>query len=295
MAITPSLKSYSVCFLIIFLSFEVHAQSNFLYPPGFSQFFNYQSFINPSATGKDNKLSLLAGERLNAGYFSRIRTFFATGEYARKKDEGSGHGFGLSFMNHKEGSLFSFNRMYVQYAYHLSVSENWKISGGISLGLLNLSVDPTPTSQGVSSFAPDGSVGFLFYRDKEQIGVSSSQILDRSIELLSQPLPIKRYYRFLYSRKIKLAPRTTFTPWLFYTRKKERAELDIHGSFLIEDLIFAGLSYQLQRGTVYFLGVRDFSFLGGLTDLTVSYSVPWPSTNLGNIQTVEIVMAYKLK
>ncbi|MBO9701392.1 MAG: PorP/SprF family type IX secretion system membrane protein [Sporocytophaga sp.] len=295
MAIIPSLKSCPVCFLIILLSLVSHAQNNFLYPPVFSQFFNYQSLVNPSATGRYDKLSMLAGERLNAGYFSRIRTFLAIGEYARKKDEGSGHGFGLIFMNHKEGSLFSFNRMYAQYAYHLALSENWKISGGVSLGLLNLSVDPTPTSQGVSSYAPDGSIGFLFYRDKEQIGVSSSQIFNRSIELLSQPLPIKRYYKFLYSRKMELTPHTSFTPWFFYTMKKERSELDITGSFLIDDLFFLGLSYQLQRGTVYFLGIRDFSFLEGLTDLTVSYSLPWPSINLGNIQTFEIVLAYKLK
>ncbi|WP_028978307.1 PorP/SprF family type IX secretion system membrane protein [Sporocytophaga myxococcoides] len=294
MWVVSPFKKYSITILVLILSVDLNAQNNFLYPIPFSQYFNYQSFINPAATALDNKAALRLGERLNAAPFNRIRTFFAIGEFSLKNDAGAGHGIGLSIMSHKEGPLFSINRVYAQYAYHLNISEEWKFSSGASFGYLNFSVDPSPTSAGVSSYSPDGSIGLLLYRDIERIGISSSQIFNNSIEVISKPIPVKRYYNFFYLREIIVSPGSTFIPSVLYTLKNERSELDVSGSFLMNNILFAGLSYQLNKGTAYFLGIKDFNFLSGYTDLTFSYNSPWPSKNLRNIHSFEIMLAYKL-
>src|SRR5690606_24166752 len=126
---------------------------------------------------------------------------FALSELSFKtKNKKSHHALGIAFMNKKEGNLLSFNRVYLQYAYHLAISKEWKIASGISAGFLNLSIDQSSTSKGVSSYAPDGSFGFWLYRDKEKIGFSSAQILNKSIQVIYERIPIQRYYTFIYSR-----------------------------------------------------------------------------------------------
>lgn len=197
-------------------------------------------------------------------------------------------------MNNKDGNLIAFKRVYLQYSYHLAISEKWKLATGVSAGFLNLSINQTATSRSVSSFTPDGTLGLYLYRDKEKIGFSSGQIFNNSIRVIYEQIPIQRFYTFFYSRHILLSPATELIPSvIFSTIKGQTANLNL--SVLLQDLFFFGLSYRYQKGSAYFLGLRDFVFLDGLCDFTVSYNAPWPASNLGNIQTFELVLSYKIK
>ncbi len=114
--------------LLFFTATYTFSQTTLQYPVSFSQFFNQYSLLNPAATAADTRASFRAGEQVHAGYYSRVRSFFATADYSLKKDlTHARQGLGVSFMNSKEGSVFSFNRAYLQYAYHLPVSDHLNI------------------------------------------------------------------------------------------------------------------------------------------------------------------------
>lgn len=289
-------RKYSISLLLILVSIYSFGQSRFQYPTALSQFFTTYPLINPASTGAEGKLALRIGEQTNAGYYSRIRTVCALSEIAFKiKSRKSHHALGLSFLSNKEGNLLSFTRAYIQYAYHLAISNDWKLAAGASTGFLNLSIDQTATSGSVSSFAPDGSLGLYLYRDKEKIGVSAGQVLNKSIRVITEQIPIQRFYTFFYSRDLLLSPSAKLIPSLIFSLRKEGLTADINASVLLQDVFFFGISYRYQRGSAYFIGIRNLAFLGGHNDLTVSYNAPWPAANLGNIQTFELVFAYKIK
>lgn len=289
-------RKYYISFLLLLVSIHSFGQSRFQYPTSLSQFFTTYPLINPASIGSEDKLILRIGEQTNAGYFSRIHTIFALSEIALKtKSRKSHHALGLTFTNNKEGNLISFTRTYFQYAYHIEISEKWKLAAGISTGFLNLSIDQTITSGSVSSFAPDGSLGLYLYRDKEKIGFSGGQVLNQSIQVIAERIPIQRFYTFFYSRHIHLSPSATLIPSFVFSLRKEGITADLNVSMLLQNLFFVGVGYRYQRGSAYFIGLRNIAFLGGLNDFTVSYNAPWPAANLGNIQTFELVFAYKLK
>lgn len=284
------------CLLLFFTATYTFSQTTLQYPVSFSQFFNQYSLLNPAATAVDTRASFRSGEQVHAGYYSRVRSFFATADYSLKKDlTHARQGLGVSFMNSKEGSVFSFNRAYLQYAYHLPVSDHLNISAGASLGFLNFHADNTSTSGTISTFAPDGSIGLLISSEKHRLGISSAQIFNKTILVSIERIHINRFYRFYYSGRLRISSTVAFLPMVLYTLKKERSELDLNTSFLIRELIMFGVSYRYQRGTSYFFGLRDLQFMGGQTSMMVSYNAPWPSSTLGNIQSFEVVLSYALK
>lgn len=283
-------------FMLFFITASVFSQTTLQYPVSFSQFFNQYSMLNPAATGCNTRVGFAAGEQVYAGYYSRVRSFFASADYSLKKDlKLPRQALGLSFMNSKEGTILSFNRAYLQYAYHLPVSEHLSISAGASLGFLNFHADQTSTSGSVSSFAPDGSVGLMVASEKHRAGVSSAQLFNKPLTVIAERIPIKRFYRFYYSGRFRISPTVIFLPMMLYTWKAERSDLDLNTSFLLHELVTVGVSYRYQRGSSYFFGLNNLLFMGGQTSMMVSYNAPWPAGTLGNIQSVEIVLSYALK
>lgn len=280
--------------LVLLLSGNAFGQNTFEYPTTFSQFFNHYPLLNPGATGTESRAVFRTGNQFNSDLYNRIRCFFALAEFQLNKDKNL-HAMGLSFMNNKEGNLLDFNRAYFQYAFHLSLSEEWKLSSGITLGFLNFSAEQTSSSARISSYAPDGSLGLWLYRDKEKIGFSFAQMFDKSLRVINEQILINRFYRMIYSRSFSLSPYIKFIPAAQLAINKKLREADLNTSFLLKDLVMIGVSYRFDKGTAYFFGLNNFLFLGNPLDLSFSYNTLWPSSNLSNIQTFELILAYKLQ
>jgi type IX secretion system PorP/SprF family membrane protein len=278
---------------LILLSEYASGQSTFQQPVTFSQFFNYYSFLNPAATGTESKNTFKVGNQFNSGLYTRIRCFFALAEHQFQKEKKTGHGIGISFMNNKEGNLLDFNRVNVQYAVQIPLSEAWNLSSGISLGLINFHATQTGTSSDISSFALNGGLGLWLYRPKEKIGISSAQIFNNSIRVINETIPLKRFYRFIYSRTFTLSPSVKCISSVQSGINMAVRDADLNVSMLLNDLILTGVSYRFNRGSAYFVGIKDFSFMGGEVSATFAYNLLWPGVNPTNLQTVELVLSYK--
>jgi type IX secretion system PorP/SprF family membrane protein len=281
---------------MIFLSKDIFAQSVIQYPNSLSQFFNYYAFLNPAAIGTQNKFGLQVGEQAHTGNYSRIRYFFAHAEgTVNHKEHHRGHAYSVSFTNNREGNLLSIKRIYLQYAYHLALTDKWNISGGISAGLINFAAEQTSSSGQISSFAPDGGLGLWLYSDKEKIGISSAQILDRHLLVINERIPIQRFYRLIYSRNFTLTSELQWVPSALFTLKREGLDADVNGSIILKDKVLLGLSYRHHRGSAFIFGIKDLSVFNGLGNITLSYNPPWPAPQLGNIQAFEMIMSYTIR
>ncbi len=290
-----TIKKYLFSLFLFSQAGYLFSQTTLQYPISFSQFFNQYSIINPAATAADAKFTFRSGEQVHSGYFSRVRSFYASGEYSFKKDlKLARNALGLSFMNNVEGSILSFNRTYLQYAYYLPLSEQLTVSAGAALGFVNFHADQTSTSGSVSSFAPDASIGLMLSSKQHRFGISSGQIFNKSILVVTEQIPISRFYRFYYTDRFFISPVVSFLPAVLYTLRKEGGNIDLNASFLIRDLVAAGISYRYRLGTSYFFGFKDFNFMKGKTNLMFSYNAPWPSGVLGNVQSFEITLSYSL-
>jgi hypothetical protein len=113
--------------------------------------------------------------------------------------------------------------------------------------------------------------------------------------VINEQILINRFYRMIYSRSFSLSPYIKFIPAAQLAVNKKLREADLNTSFLLKDLVMFGVSYRFDKGTAYFFGLKNFLFLGNPLDLSFSYNTLWPSSNLSNIQTFELILAYKLQ
>ena len=281
---------------MVLLSGDLFAQSVIQYPNSLSQFFNFYAFLNPAAMGTENKLDLRVGEQVHTGNYSRFRYFFAHAENtASNEDNTQGHAYGITFMNNREGNLLSLKRVYLHYAYHLPLTGRWRISGGISAGIINFSAEQTISASQISTFTLDGGLGLWLYSDKEKIGISSGQVLNNHLRVIHERIAIKRFYRFIYCRSFTLNSQIQVVPSVLLTFKKEGLDMDLNSTFVLHQKVRCGLSYRHHKGSAFIFGLQDLSLFNGSSNLTLSYNSPWPAPELGNIHAFEMIIAYMIR
>ena len=140
------------------------------------------------------------------------------------------HGIGFTLLNDRTGPLnrFSFSG---SYAYHLPIAEGTSLSGGISVGIQNMSlntgkldfgpgnpVDPAVYGSGyLNKLLPDISAGLWLYSADYFVGLAAQNIVpsrlsyaDNSVKLehgkLIPHLFLSAGYRFLLDDDISLLP-----------------------------------------------------------------------------------------
>jgi len=116
------------------------------------------------------------------------------------------------------------------YAYNMSLNEDFRISGGISFGVLQYKVDyskltlgenqstqdPVIFNTAQSAFTPDASVGVYIYHSLYYFGVSANQLFGQKLNLyynptngvnrLKQHILISGGYRYIVNRYYDIEP-----------------------------------------------------------------------------------------
>ena len=90
------------------------------------------------------------------------------------------------------------------YSYNMRLNDEFRISGGLSFGLMQYKVDGSKLTLGdnssfgmndpaifksaQSTFTPDASIGFYLYSSLYQVGISAHQLFGQKLKLYSDPI-----------------------------------------------------------------------------------------------------------
>ncbi len=218
------------------------------------------------------------------------------------------HGAGFTILNDKTGPLNRF-AAYGTYAYHIGLSPQTNLSGGISVGVTNISldasklnfgtinIDPAVASSGlINRFKPDISAGLWLYSKQYFIGLSAQQIIpqniafsDNSVSLTQNKLIphlfLSAGYRMQISDDISFLPSTL----LRYVSPLPLG-IDINAKFQYQDLIWIGGSYRYKDGFAGMVGVN----LNNTINIGYSYDVQTSLLNTVSKGTHEILVGFLL-
>lgn len=274
------------------------------YDVAFSNYWALQSYYNPAATGLNGRLNVQGAYSMQmVGFDDAPATMYAGADlpvfFLSPK-----HGMGAGLMNDKAG-IFSTQRFYLQYAYHLpllggSLSAGVRpvmISQGLSGGDIDAeeSSDPAFPTSDVKGTAFDLDAGIRYtYKQTWYVGVSAAHCMapsvslgdDKSYEVKVDPtFYLTGGYRLkMKDRRYALATdaalRTDMQDW----RADVTARLCYDGS---KHKMYGGLSYSPTRSVTVLLGI-DFH------GINVGYAYEIYTGGIGALHgTHELVLGYQ--
>jgi type IX secretion system PorP/SprF family membrane protein len=215
-------------------------------------------------------------------------------------------GVGFTMLNDRTGPLNRF-AMYGTYAYHVGISNTTSLSGGISAGITNMSldasklnfgtttVDPAVSGSGViNQIKPDISAGLWLYSKNYFLGIAAQQIIpqqvtfsDNTVSLqegkLLPHIFISAGYRMQLSEDFSFLPST-----LIRYVSPLPVGFDINGKLQYQDLLWVGGSYRYQDGFAAMLG------LNVNRNINIGYSYDVQTSNLNTVSkgTHEILIGF---
>ncbi|MCC6370950.1 MAG: type IX secretion system membrane protein PorP/SprF [Bacteroidia bacterium] len=280
------------------------------YDAMFTQYMFNEMFINPAYAGSKEAMSATLLNRQQWVSFPGrpVTTSFSL----HGPILGNKMGAGLSFLNERIGPL-NRNLLYASYAYRLKLDDNNTISMGLSGGMdnqvykfsaLKISSDVAGSSTDPqfagtpNATAANFGLG-LFYTSKNNAfaGFSIPRLLDNEVKLNNSGATIKvtrlsasnmTYYftggyLFNLSENYKLR-----TSAMMKVVKNAPAQMDLTANLLINNLIWAGLSYRTKSSISAIAGVQVNK------QLLVSYSFDYTTNKIQSYSggSHEIVINY---
>src|SRR6056297_2869603 len=177
MKITIAIVSFLLLSLVAEGQFRVNK-----YPVFFSQYMNCHALYNPASISARSPLEVCAGSKRNMGNWSNFATYFAALSmdmpFKSPAYKSTGNTIGVRFTGDKEGVYLQQTKLYVAYAWHSKINENWRFSGGLEVGGFNYSAKGTYTTGDRSISNLDANVGIWIYRDGLHFGISGNQLLN---------------------------------------------------------------------------------------------------------------------
>ncbi len=316
-----------------FLMFFANAQQR----PYYTQYIMNNYIINPAVAGIENYWDVKASHRLQwvglqdapvTTYFTihgplkksayereSATSFHANGQnprgqaYWQDYTSAEPHqGIGFTVINDRTGPLNRF-AAYGTYAYHMGISPTTSLSGGISVGFTNMSldasklnfggttVDPAVAGSGIiNRIKPDISAGLWLYSKDYFLGIAAQQIVpqqlafsDNTVYLqqgkLLPHLFLSAGYRMPVNEDISFLP----SMLLRYITPLPLG-FDLNAKFQYQDLVWAGASYRYQDGFAAMVGVN----LNHNINIGYSYDVQTSELNTVSHGTHEILIGFLL-
>ncbi len=305
--------------------------------PYYTQYIMNNYIINPAVAGIENYWDVKASHRLQwVGLQDAPVTTYITvhgplrkSDYARESAtsfhaSGSNprgeaywrdyvspephHGVGFTMLNDKTGPLNRF-AAYGTYAYHLGISPRTSLSGGISVGITNMSLDATKLNFGnttvdpavagsgvINRIKPDISAGLWLYSGDYFVGLAAQQIIpqqltfaDNTVQLqdgkLLPHLFLSAGYRMSLSENITFLP----SALIRYVNPLP-VGYDFNAKFQYQDLLWVGGSYRYKDGFAAMVGLNINN------SINVGYSYDMQTSNLNTVSkgTHEILIGFLL-
>lgn len=216
------------------------------------------------------------------------------------------HGWGVSVINDRTGPLSRFSA-YATYAYHLGIGPRTSISGGISLGVINNTlntsklifdnpVDPAVAASGtLNTIRPDINAGIWLYSANFFAGISAQQIIDQGLQFNDNTLTTgsKTYphlfstfgYKFYAGQTFSIIPSVVFR---YVEPLPLGIDINVKAQYL--DRFWFGAGYRVEDGISAMVGVNVSNIFN------VGYAYDYTTSRLQNFTkgTHEIVLGFML-
>lgn len=318
---------------IMLLSLGLYAQQR----PYYTQYIMNSYIINPAVAGIENYWDVKASHRLQwvglqdapvttyltiqgplkkSDYERESATsFHASGSnprgeaYWRDYTSPDPHsGVGFTILNDKTGPLNRF-AMYGSYAYHQPLSPTTTLSGGISLGMTNMSLDATKLNFGgttvdpavassnvINRIKPDISAGLWLYGKNYFMGVAAQQIVPQNITFSDNNVALQNgkllpHLFFSAGYRMQLSDDISFLPsMLMRYINPLPLGFDFNAKFQYQDLVWAGASYRHKDGFAAMVGLN----INQNINIGYSYDVQTSTLNTVSKGTHEILIGFLL-
>lgn len=249
----------------------------------FTQYFLSGFAFNPAFAGSKENFNALATHRSQwSGITDAPRTYFL-GLHAPSK---SGKmGFGGSLFTDVAGPT---GRTGIQgnYAYHIKVTEQSKVSLGVSFGLTQFAIDGTQitlredndqalTNSMQAELKPDASFGALWYGENFHLGLSATQIFNNELDLFQGDTEGRMavHYFLTGGYEFNISEMFDIEPFVLvkYVSPLE-PQIDISTRILYKGNLWLGGSYRTSDAAAIFAGyeIMDYLTLGYSMDFTTS-------------------------
>jgi type IX secretion system PorP/SprF family membrane protein len=287
----------SIHFVLFFFFGSVIGQSYFsYYPVQFSQYMRHYQFINPASIGARSNFETVLGSKNNIGDFSDISTYFAGVSYSIMRSPKTGKPFnvvGLKVDTDREGKYIARTRTYVMYAFHFKIFNYCYLSGGVDLGILNMSVQGTPSTGDKSEYVPDANTGIWIYNDDFYFGFSVNQVFNGRLQPYQEVSVMRRHVNIIAMKKFEINRLVTINPSVLV---RFPSYLDYNADYSVEchvsDFI-GGFSLRHKQGIAIWLGITEIKLAGGRLEAVILYNTPLKKS-LININSLELVCGFEL-
>jgi type IX secretion system PorP/SprF family membrane protein len=277
----------NILLLFVFaLSIPLRAQQL----PQYSQYMLNEMAINPAVAGRDNFTEVRTNNRHQwVGINDAPRTYMMTIQGPIKNHK---MGLGMNLYTDIVGPTRR-TGISATYAYHLKLTEEYKMSFGLSAGLMQWGIDGNKITlrdesdqQLLTSYrtapVPDLGAGVYFYKkDKFYVGLSLPQIYQAPIELyagayknsrLVSQLNFSGAYRLDVDEDFAIEP-----SFLFKYVKPAPAKVDVGLRGIYKKQIWLGAVYRHMDAVSFLLGYMYKDYL------TIGYSYDVTTTRIKNL------------
>lgn len=252
--------------LLAGLSFHGFSQQD----PVYTQYMNNLLTIQPAYAGSSGALNITGISRAQWVGFEgapNTNTLTINGPLRRFNV-----GLGLSIVNDKWGPIRQ-NGVYLDYAYHVKISQDQFLSFGIKGGFnvyqafltdlrINDLTDPVFAYDVNLKFLPNMGLGVMWHSDRFFLGASAPKILKNRIQSENTENVYREVLHFygMGGYVFFLSDILKFKPTVLY-RWAERTPsyVDFTGSFLLYDRVWMGATYRLKNsyGLIFQFNVNN--------------------------------------
>lgn len=275
-------KIASILF-IVFCVAQAKGQQQYVY----SNFLLNQYYYNPALAGSQDVHVTSAGYRHQwAGFNEAPVTMHANfyGSYANMRK----HGYGMSLMSDRSGLIQNTN-FYLNYAYHLNLTDSIRMGFGIRPGYLQYNiklydaqladpVDDVLTGNILATNAIDIGAGIYIYSSKFFVAGSMRHLLGKSVSFTGFNYGLVKHYTVIggysfFTKKRKLEVQPAF---MFQYVNPAPAQLSFMIKATYQNKIWGGLIMRTQDAVGVVAGVNLWN------RLNIGYAFDY---SLGNVKS----------
>ncbi len=223
--------------------------------PMYTQYMYNLSAVNSAAIGRSDNISFMMVDRFQWVGFGEgaPKTLSLTADIPVKFFNS---GFGFTYVNDRIGPEQS-NNLYIDYAYHIKLTEGLKLGMGLKAGFKVYSAAFSQLGQdGVydeqfskdiyGDIMPNMGLGLFLYSDSYYFGMSSPRLVNHKLEGTQKISGgEERHYFIIGGYVLKINPDIVFKPSIYAKLVNgSPMSMDITANFLFRGRIWAGVAYR---------------------------------------------------
>lgn len=253
------------------------------------QYLHNPALLNPAYTGIERCLQATVTSSMKWLTTElapqTVTVMLEKGIYPKKKTYASRMGFGLGLGNSRNGP-FSRSFASLQYCYGVALNQSSRITGGISLSLMQVSLnqallvgayDPIVFGNEEAAFVPDASAGFLYQGRKFFAGIGGYRLVPYSTGLFNENLSDEKPATFFAETGAVLLRKRVHAlrPSAVVLFNSQATEAHLNFQYAYDQRVRVGGSYRLafvgESGLQHYSFVFLLGLSGELIDLTYAY------------------------